>query len=690
MMRCLGLLTLLITSVLTATVFTAETTTAVTGSSCTLTVFNTPPFSGKRTAIVKSFTGKGSMQVPGKDKWVTVFEGMEISEENTLFTHPKSTVIVKFDDESELTVKPGSVLHFKQMQQKAENKFTQLTVWVGGLRAKVKPLKSADNFYVRTPVSVCAVRGTDFSVDVGQNNAVTTKVYTGQVAVQSPDDPTKEVVLSDGQQVTVSPDKDFPLKAGNVTTEKEAVAPAGKKTEDTAKSKDIKAAPQQDNELVAPTAIPGSQQQATSKPSASNSGKPFSLDGQFGTETLTDQDGNKMTFSKLKLTPEFKFWKIGVGLDIVLYFNDKGEIRGTDWDFNEMKDALDKIWYLSWGSKGESIYAYVGGFRNLTMGHGLIMSNYSNMLQYPSVRKGGAELDLNLGYIGFETMVSDVNRAEIYGGRMYVRPLWGTGLPIIKKLGIGVSAFTDQNPDSDTVYVTSGNMIVPVSVTTTGDQVNVYGADIDLPVITSPIMSMVVYADAALMDVGEKYVLVDNVRDGGTGSAAGVAGTILSLVNYRAEYRKTESNFVPSYFNAFYDVDRITKATTMQKMTDAVAIKEGPYAEVNMSIMGQINARLSYEDYTYDPENIYPWVHGEINVDPQLLMNKLTIAFYYDKRNASTWEDLITVKGQNTIIRTEIGYPFSSNIFLVVITKQTFDAQGNPFNSTSVETRVKF
>ena len=79
-----------------------------------------------------------------------------------------------------------------------------------------------------------------------------------------------------------------------------------------------------------------------------------------------------------------------------------------------------------------------------------------------------------------------------------------------------------------------------------------------------------------------------------------------------------------------------------------------------------------------------------MRVHPSLLMNKFSLLFSYDKRDADTWEDLIKVKGPNTILTAEVGYHVDPHLALVIIYRQTFDANGKPTKRTTMEGRIHF
>jgi len=397
----------------------------------------------------------------------------------------------------------------------------------------------------------------------------------------------------------------------------------------------------------------------------------FDMYGSFGTVILTDlETGEQKIYNKLSLQPELTIGKFGFGLNLEFYFDENSNLRKEDWTWSK---TIEKIWYARYGYKYEPVYVYLGGFRDVTLGHGLIIAHYTNMLRYPDIKKVGFELDLDLGTHGFESFFSNLARAEIYGGRVYYRPFYNSYLPLLPRLGVGFTCVTDQDPDAKR--------------STKDDQVTVFGGDLDLPLLEHPVISILSYIDFAQMSLGKKYT--PSSLDGGNGWALGFMGGILVGVSYRLEFRRLEYNFIPSYFDSYYEVDRKEDKASRIPGTRK-PIKIGPYVELVYNILNKITLSASFENYNHDPTDIYPHLRAVVKVHPSLLMNKFSLLFSYDKRNADTWEDLIKVRGPNTILTTEVGYHVAPHIALVVIHRQTFDAKGEPTKGTTMECRVHF
>ncbi|MFB0527261.1 MAG: hypothetical protein ACETVT_00085 [bacterium] len=406
----------------------------------------------------------------------------------------------------------------------------------------------------------------------------------------------------------------------------------------------------------------------------------FDMYGSFGTVILTDlETKDQKIYNKLSLQPELTIGKFGFGLNLEFYFDENSHLRKEDWTWSK---TIEKIWYARYGHKYDPVFVYLGGFRDVTLGHGLIIAHYTNMLRYPDIKKIGLELDLDRGTHGFESFFSNIVRAEIYGGRVYYRPFYNSYVPLLPRLGVGFTCVNDQDPDAKR--------------STEDDQVTVFGGDLDFPLLEHPVISILSYIDFAQMSLGKKYTEYNTPPslDGGNGWALGFMGGILVGISYRLEFRRLEHNFIPSYFDSYYEVDRKEVDGKKDKASGIPStrkpIKMGPYVELVYNILNRITLSASFENYNHDPTGIYPHLRAIMMVHPSLLMNKFSLLFSYDKRNAETWEDLIKVKGPNTILTVEAGYHVDPHLALVIIYRQTFDANGRPTKRTTMEGRFHF
>lgn len=399
-----------------------------------------------------------------------------------------------------------------------------------------------------------------------------------------------------------------------------------------------------------------------------------SMGGNIGASAITNPDtGKTEIFNQVALQPELSLYKLGVGLDLYLYFDQNGKVRGEDWEHGS--DILSKIWYVRWAKKGDPFYARVGGLANVTIGHGFIMGGYSNRVRYPDTRRVGAEASIDAGYAGIEGMAGDLQNGSVHGGRLFVRPLYGTELPLLKNTAIGFSGVMDRNPD--------GNRDVD------SDQVAVYGADLELPILTNDILSAKLYGDAAQMELG-KYYTDRGVKNHGMGYTGGLMGKLLFL-DWRAEMRSVDRNFVPNFFDGFYEVDRGSDTHKALGLANSDTPRQvGPYAQVYGNIFNLIKIGGSYEKMTNDPLQIYPRVRGEARTDPSLLMGKVDAAATYERRHVYNARQLGHTRNPDSVVAAEVAYHPSDSMRIVVVMKQTFDDTGKAIRTTQVRSDVRF
>lgn len=158
----------------------------------------------------------------------------------------------------------------------------------------------------------------------------------------------------------------------------------------------------------------------------------------FGAVTL---DGEM--YSQVALRPTLKMGKLGVGLDVTLYIDSEGNIYKDNWQ--HIDDILDKIYFISWGVPADPFFIRFGGLDNVSIAHGIALDHYTNMLEYPDVKRLGTRINVKTGKIGVETFVSDWQEL---GGEINTPGILGGRVSIGKKIQIGVSGVVDMNPYS--------------------------------------------------------------------------------------------------------------------------------------------------------------------------------------------------------------------------------------------------
>ena len=172
------------------------------------------------------------------------------------------------------------------------------------------------------------------------------------------------------------------------------------------------------------------------------------------------------SYSKVVLAPEVRIGRLKLGLYLPVIYNDDLFNPSTwyepggnnEWDFgarywgtNTFKAVMDvaadlvlKVKYLEYGQPLEDpFFVKIGNLHDLTIGHGLIMRNYRNDSDFPSIRRTGVNTGIDFGRFGFEALANDLPVPEVFGARLYFRPIKNS------KLAFGISGVADLAASKD-------------------------------------------------------------------------------------------------------------------------------------------------------------------------------------------------------------------------------------------------
>ncbi len=161
--------------------------------------------------------------------------------------------------------------------------------------------------------------------------------------------------------------------------------------------------------------------------------------GSFGSVTINNQ-----VYNQFSLKPELVFGKVGLGLDLYFYFDQDGNMYDENWNFSTSKDTyktlVDKIYYLRWGLPYEDTYFRVGALPSITLGSGSLVNRYSNVMDYPRVRRTGFNFKYKFQNFGLQFVHSDLKELNEPG----LVAVEGT-FEYIKNLNFTFSLVTDPN-----------------------------------------------------------------------------------------------------------------------------------------------------------------------------------------------------------------------------------------------------
>ncbi len=527
-------------------------------------------------------------------------------------------VVMYLDDKSIVKMKENSQFQFVD----TENTRT-IEVEIGTVINEIKKENRTKTFRVETPTSVASVKGTIFAVlvdasgvdqffgqegvfevfnmvsgetiNVGAGQKVLSSSTGNMIAAQAapsefPADPDPNLKVEDASELL----EDLPEVEPEVieeAPEPEADQPESQQPEETERLEGEEETPQ----------VPEN---------AEPSGKPFELGAGVGSATIDGTD-----YKQFSLRPVINFGKLGIGLDLVFYLDNDGNFRKEEWD--DASDIVDKIQFIRWGSKGEPFWLRLGTLENVSLGYGGLVNGYSNMMEFPTVRRVG--INGGFGFAGFkaELFLANVKDFARGGTLSGIRGSYtisdnfpleiganfvidmnqlagfidtdGDNYPDIfddfpndQKLvndtdGDGLSdpvtgldsSYWDIDADGDNILDSwhggSDTSVtlkeLPLRLAENQVQALGFGFDIGYPIIKSKLVNLTIFTEWSQLSFPREgdpqadfYRPVD--RNGTNLTIPGLRATLFKMLHLKLEYRLKSGYYVPGFFDQSYDISR--------------------------------------------------------------------------------------------------------------------------------------
>ena len=540
--------------------------------------------------------------------------------------------VIFLDDRSVVKIKPNSQFEFMDTRNTRS-----LNIEFGTILNKIETENRNKTFRVVSPVSVASVKGTEFAAMISPSgvdqfigkeglfdvfNSVsgqTVSVGPGQKALSGssgslmqapaspseyPQDPELENIIEEKKPPSEKTDSSEP---SNETQKTESPKDQNNVKEPELESNSKGNDPSTDDKT-------SSDAKSDSKPSAPK--KPFGMGLGIGSATI---DGT--LYNQLALRPEINLGGVGIGLDLVVYMDNEGNVREDEWDFKNDPDLIyDKILFIRYGEKSSPFWAKYGSIENMTLGQGGLMKGYSNMMEFPTVRRVGVNTGFNIGPVGGELFLSNIKDFSRGGTIMGLRAQYkvSDALPIT----IGINYISDANmfsslkdrdgdsfpdvfddfptdsslwndtdgdgwpdpghglgvPDSLIDIDADGDNLVddinddivtlkarPFSINDNKASVSAWSFDISYPVLSGDMLSLSIYTEfnsllfpeVATTNANEDTLFYRPKRTGAGMTLPGVRSKLFGLLDISLEYRSVKGSYVPQFFDQAYDLNRV-------------------------------------------------------------------------------------------------------------------------------------
>ena len=329
-------------------------------------------------------------------------------------------------------------------------------------------------------------------------------------------------------------------------------------------------------------------------------------------------------FLRFQLQPEIDLGKIGFGLDIVLLYNAFAEEEdrkilaedGETWE--DISTLLRTVRYLRYGHPSESFYTRFGELDYVTIGHGFIMSGYSNY------DRRGLRLNLStrMKKVGIETVINNLGAPTVFGGRLFVRPLQKEegGIPILNSLEFGGTYLMDIEPNQ-----IPDNTELPETIDE--DPLMALGADVGFPLIHNKSLRLDIYNDVAFLNT-KLSADTPGQTDLAIGNAVGI-GLSLSQALFKVEYRIFGEGFYPTIFDYTYDAakDVGPDFLGMDEENGEDRARRGYFSMIAVRVLPQVDFIATFEDYTTAEPKLY------VGITESGIANRVSFRAFYIKRN---------------------------------------------------------
>ena len=348
--------------------------------------------------------------------------------------------------------------------------------------------------------------------------------------------------------------------------------------------------------------------------------------------------GNGASFGYLKsgtaetavarYTPDFKLGDLGIGLDINVPIG--GADKPTNIDTVVLRYAEYKT--PAWGLR-------YGVLTNVTLGYGLIMNNYTS-----TVRGSLMQTNLQTGLRGY------------FNSGMYGLEYLGTwsnlyAVRLTEKLDGGLMFGQTYITDSNGVNFTR----------TDGTQVT-YPAQAAVGIDAGyPLWSGTVFAEAG------------HQVNHGSGLSAGYnldQNLGIGTVNFKAEYRYIDKNFIPGYFNEDYETNPIDFASYEAANTS----KNGYRVQLGANVLGQGSALAVLEGYQGSNTSLRAEAIAQLSKD-----YSAWVQYYQPNFVDARSLDL----SQGAVITGKLGYKVNPYTMVIINYKKAYD----PVQGKVVETQ---
>ncbi|HEX3019532.1 MAG TPA: hypothetical protein VHP36_04490 [Chitinispirillaceae bacterium] len=446
-------------------------------------------------------------------------------------------------------------------------------------------------------------------------------------------------------------------------------------------------------------------------------------------------------WTRLAVGVDVPIWKFGIFFDLELFIDADGKFSNKGWNFKDepLEAITRKIRYIRFGREDDPLFIKFGGLSSVTLGYGLVMDRFTNMLHYPDQKLLGLQINLNdispIG-ISLQTVLADFKELDddggLFGARLAIKPFKPTNAPILSGISFAGSYAKDINqysqarnwnvkaPKSVGLYnylrslnVSSQEALDTVMNTGLGDPreddikyqreleamkqedaFGLIGGDVGVPIVSTKLLGLDIYGQAAIRD------------DGNHGWGFGAPGVAVKAgpIWANVEYRRSEGKFDFNHFNTYYLDERLTRdpmVYTKEDLLESTTLN-GIYGKLGGNIANILILDGSYQYLVGKEKNGEPKDKDQrfeaVASAGEILTEKIPklsrAEFYYDKTNIGNLNDKFFDKTEFMYYGYRVGFEITSGATLIWDSRYGFKRDKNgdlkSNNFISVQTAINF
>ena len=360
-----------------------------------------------------------------------------------------------------------------------------------------------------------------------------------------------------------------------------------------------------------------------------------------------------------------------------------GKVRFRKEDWDEWQDYLKILRYLQIGTSEDNLYFSLGSNFAQTIGHGTILKRYipNHDSTFSTM---SAKLNWYFDYAGFEALLGDVARGNIFGGLVFIKPFSAIGNYHARSVSFGYSFVADRNAPTKLKYenyldYNADEYIDPLNpedrepriavdshgrpIVLEDEFLYMQGIDFEIKLFKNEKADLKIFADYSWFK--------NNFVKGG--ATLGFLGRFnldeknQHAIRIQLEGRYHHRSYLPSFFDTFYDVERIEMMTNifgtgdfqpdglskyyhLQKDTKDMNKFIGSfYGEFSYSFKTWVSISLGYEALSWDgkkPKSHSIFAHLEL---PDLWIVKMMLSYY--KRGFGSAKELFSDSHVSSLFR---------------------------------------